>query len=290
MSPEEPTDPNMHWDGTRWLRYDGQQWTDATTGEPLAAEPAVTPGGAHQWLGLTPPKKPGLVIGIVAAAVVVLIIIIVAVVAGGKKDTAPSPSAPSVALRTTAETCESIINLINAQEYLDVTPEQAERMRSEIPRAQQPLKEHITALVASYEALALITTPPPDPSDPSREIVALEAEMAATEAWIKSAEAINKACEALGGVAPPVTEPAEPAGPTTTIDEGDWTVGVDIKPGTYRTTEPVSGDCYWGIYRAGSNQSDIIDNGIPTGGRPTVTLKKGQEFTNQGCGTFALVK
>ncbi len=87
-----PNDPNMYWDGTRWLRYDGQQWTDADTGQPVTAEPAVTPGGVYRWLGFTPSKKTGLVIGIVAVAVVVLIVIIVAVVGGGKKDTAPSPS------------------------------------------------------------------------------------------------------------------------------------------------------------------------------------------------------
>ncbi len=269
MSPEEPADPNMYWDGTRWLRYDGQQWTDATTGQPVTAEPAVTPGGVYQWLGFTPSKKTGLVIGIVAAAVVVLIIIIVAVVGGGKKDTTVSPPAPA-ALYTTFETCTSIRNLqiISVYSTMDITSERMESLRSEVPRAQQPLKEYITALVA----------PGANYYDATRAV-----------------SAIGEICRSAGVALSPKAldaspEPAEPAGLPTTIDEGDWTVGVDIKPGTYRTTEPVSGDCYWGIYRAGSNQSDIIDNAIVTGGRPTVTLKKGQEFTNNGCGTFELVK
>lgn len=68
------------------------------------------------------------------------------------------------------------------------------------------------------------------------------------------------------------------------VGEGVWTVGIDIEPGTYRTDAPLLGECYWEITPAGS--SDIIDNDIPTGGYPTVTLQDGQSFTNQGCGTF----
>jgi uncharacterized membrane-anchored protein YhcB (DUF1043 family) len=70
------------------------------------------------------------------------------------------------------------------------------------------------------------------------------------------------------------------------IGEGIWTVGKDVSPGTYRTSTAVSGDCYWSITKTGSNGSDIIQNGIPTGGFPSVTLSVGQDFTNQGCGTF----
>jgi hypothetical protein len=70
------------------------------------------------------------------------------------------------------------------------------------------------------------------------------------------------------------------------IGEGTWTVGVDIEPGTYRTAEAVTQQCYWGIYRSGSNGSDIIDNDIVNGGFPTVQLSEGQDFENNRCGTF----
>ncbi|WP_409329530.1 hypothetical protein [Trujillonella humicola] len=73
---------------------------------------------------------------------------------------------------------------------------------------------------------------------------------------------------------------------TTSIGHGSWTVGRDIEPGTYRTALAVSGDCYWGIYRSGSNGDDIIENDIVVGGYPTVTLSVGQDFENNGCGTF----
>lgn len=69
------------------------------------------------------------------------------------------------------------------------------------------------------------------------------------------------------------------------VGEGVWTVGVDIEPGTYRTVEPVSSTCYWGIYRTGSNGEDIVANDIVTGGRPTVTLSEGQDFQSD-CGTW----
>ncbi len=66
----------------------------------------------------------------------------------------------------------------------------------------------------------------------------------------------------------------------TSIEQSTWTVGRDTEPGTYRTSTAVFGQCYWGIYRAGTNGGDIIDNDIVTGGFPTVQLSEGQEFTN----------
>ena len=70
------------------------------------------------------------------------------------------------------------------------------------------------------------------------------------------------------------------------IGQGTWTVGRDIEPGTYRTREAVVGDCYWAILASGTNGGDIIENDIPSGGFPTVTLSAGQDFENNGCGTF----
>jgi hypothetical protein len=93
--------------------------------------------------------------------------------------------------------------------------------------------------------------------------------------------------------APPtaVSEPAaevttKPAAAAVTVEDGIWTVGVDIPAGKYRTTAPVSGDCYWAITKSGTNGEDIISNDLPSGGRPQVTVKKGQDFNTQGCGTW----
>ena len=70
-----------------------------------------------------------------------------------------------------------------------------------------------------------------------------------------------------------------------TVGDGVWVVGVDIEPGTYRAVD-VSPDCYWGIYTSGTNQDDIINNGIPGGGNPQVTLSEGQDFESQRCGEW----
>ncbi|SOC46716.1 hypothetical protein SAMN05660748_0412 [Blastococcus aggregatus] len=70
------------------------------------------------------------------------------------------------------------------------------------------------------------------------------------------------------------------------VEQGTWTVGRDIEPGTYRTKDAVIGQCYWEITAGGTNGSDIIDNDIVSGGFPTVSLSAGQVFTNSRCGTF----
>lgn len=94
--------------------------------------------------------------------------------------------------------------------------------------------------------------------------------------------------------APSPVAPTEAAAPTKaaapTIEDGIWTVGDDFPAGTYKVVTPVTRMCYWGIYKSGTNQANIIDNDIVTGGRPTVTLKRGQDFKSSGCGTWAKVK
>lgn len=70
------------------------------------------------------------------------------------------------------------------------------------------------------------------------------------------------------------------------MENGTWTVGDDIQPGTYRPKATVGATCYWGVYRSGTNGSDIIQNDIPGGGKPTVKLSKGQDFKSSSCGSW----
>lgn len=63
-------------------------------------------------------------------------------------------------------------------------------------------------------------------------------------------------------------------------------VGEDVAPGRYRTIDTVGADCYWKITKSGSNGSDIIENDIPGGGKPTVTLSKDQDFSTRDCGQW----
>ncbi|MDT0168864.1 MULTISPECIES: hypothetical protein [Micrococcaceae] len=115
----------------------------------------------------------------------------------------------------------------------------------------------------------------------SREskVAAREAEVGKADAAVKTAEAAVKAREdAVTG--------AEKAKAARTVGDGTWTVGTDIEPGTYRAAAAVGSTCYWGIYRSGSNGSDIIENDIPGGGRPVVTLSAGQDFNSTRCGKW----
>ncbi|WP_188536968.1 hypothetical protein [Kocuria dechangensis] len=116
-----------------------------------------------------------------------------------------------------------------------------------------------------------------------REDAVKEAEGALKERedGIKEAEgAVKKREEAVSG--------AEQKKAENTIQEGTWTVGVDIAPGTYRSTGDVGSRCYWAILASGTNGDDIIANDIPGGGRPSVTLSEGQDFETARCGTWQL--
>lgn len=106
-------------------------------------------------------------------------------------------------------------------------------------------------------------------------------------ASVKTAEAAVKTAEAAVKTREDAVAGAEKAKAANTIKEGTWTVGVDVEPGTYRANSDVTSSCYWGIYRTGSNGSDIIDNDIVSGGRPSVTLSAGQDFKTSRCGTWS---
>lgn len=73
------------------------------------------------------------------------------------------------------------------------------------------------------------------------------------------------------------------AGAKPTIKGDDLVhVGEDVPAGTYRVATAVGGDCYWKKSKDAEGD-DIIDNDIPAGGRPQVTLKSGQWFTSKDC-------
>jgi hypothetical protein len=82
----------------------------------------------------------------------------------------------------------------------------------------------------------------------------------------------------------PAAKPTKAAAPAKqTIEEGTWTVGEDFPAGTYKVTEAAGEECYWARKR--SADGDIIANGLG-GGKPKVTLKKGETFETSGCPPF----
>lgn len=111
------------------------------------------------------------------------------------------------------------------------------------------------------------------------KVTARETEVGKADAAVTTAEAeVKKREEAVTG--------AEKTKAANTIGDGTWTVGTDIEPGTSRAAADVGSSCYWGIYATGSNGSNIIDNELPGGGRPSVALSGGQDFKSSRCGTW----
>lgn len=90
---------------------------------------------------------------------------------------------------------------------------------------------------------------------------------------------------------PPVTQtqtvtytPPPPPGPKTTITaDGTYQVGVDILPGTYRSTG--GGDCYWARLRTLAT-NDIIDNDNASGPAVVAILPSDAAFLTKRCGTW----
>ena len=96
------------------------------------------------------------------------------------------------------------------------------------------------------------------------------------------------AAKTAAAVAPKLS--AKPAQVRFSDEDTPGRVGGDFPAGTYRVTASVAGmDCYW-LKASNAEGSDIVDNGLPQGGRPQVTLKKGQWFTSERCGTWVLQK
>jgi hypothetical protein len=81
------------------------------------------------------------------------------------------------------------------------------------------------------------------------------------------------------------TKAAAPAPPPRiTIPDGTWTIGEDYPAGRYVATG-TDGTCYWEVDRSGTNGQDIVSNGTGPGNL-RVSLKAGQDFHSQNCGTW----
>jgi hypothetical protein len=117
-------------------------------------------------------------------------------------------------------------------------------------------------------------------------IAAREAKVTARETEVGKADAAVKAADAAVKKREEAVTGAEKTKAANTIGDGTWTVGKDIEAGTYRAAADVGSSCYWGIYATGSNGSNIIENDLPGGGRPTVALAGGQDFKSSRCGKW----
>ena len=148
-----------------------------------------------------------------------------------------------------------------SKEYSALADESAER-QVQLKEAEEDYR----VLEADYQTL-------------SQDVQQREVKAGERETAVQKAEAAVKARESAVAA-------VEKQKAAETIIDGTWTVGANIAPGTYVTAAEVGSSCYWGIYRSGSNGEDIIQNDIPGGGRPSVTLAEGQDFKSSRCGKW----
>jgi hypothetical protein len=74
-----------------------------------------------------------------------------------------------------------------------------------------------------------------------------------------------------------------------TISDGMHEVGVDIKAGQYKTSVPEGASCYWERSRDDSGDSTIANELQDGPARQSVTIKKGEFFKTEDCGTWKRV-
>lgn len=78
----------------------------------------------------------------------------------------------------------------------------------------------------------------------------------------------------------------------TVAGDGEYMVGQDMQPGTYKTAGPATGslgDCYWERDKdsSGSMSSIIANDNLAGSGR--VTVNKGEIFKSKGCQDWSKV-
>lgn len=83
---------------------------------------------------------------------------------------------------------------------------------------------------------------------------------------------------------PTKTVTAEPAAAVAAMPgDGTYEVGVDVQPGTYVSTTPGSGNCYWARLTGKDGIGGITENGN-SAGQVVVTIKAGDKFfESRGC-------
>ena len=84
--------------------------------------------------------------------------------------------------------------------------------------------------------------------------------------------------------APSPKKTTEPE-PKSTISDGIHEVGVDVKAGQYKTSVPEGAFCYWERSR-GDPISDSTSSYKEGPAHLSVTLKKGESFETEDCGTW----
>jgi hypothetical protein len=86
---------------------------------------------------------------------------------------------------------------------------------------------------------------------------------------------------------PSTPKPTQP--PVSTIEDGQYAVPAEVKPGTYRAPNP-GGDCYWARLKGFSGDlDDVLANGNPTGPARVAIAATDKGFESARCGGWKKV-
>ena len=110
------------------------------------------------------------------------------------------------------------------------------------------------------------------------------AEPSATATASKPAEAKSAPSASKAPEAKKTTEPVA----DSTMGEGTYQIGVDAKPGRYKTQVPQdSANCYWQRTKNDSGDMDsiIANDNLNPGARASITVNSGEFFKSSGCWT-----
>jgi hypothetical protein len=102
---------------------------------------------------------------------------------------------------------------------------------------------------------------------------------------LEGSDAVEKAVNFTGSIDAEMYEPAWPPEPgTSEFDDGEYEVGVDIEPGTYRIREAAT-NCYWERLSSFSGiNTDIIENSRADGFATVTVLETDVGFASTDCG------
>jgi hypothetical protein len=153
-----------------------------------------------------------------------------------------------------------------------------------VPVQQQPKKPKRfgcpTVIITAVAALSLGGI-----GGGSGDDTAATAEPSATVTVTESAEAAARKAPAAKKTTNPEPEPE------STMGDGTYEIGVDAKPGRYKTRVPEDSDCYWERLKddRGGFNSIIANDNVNPGARASVTVKRGEFINSKDCGTWTRV-
>jgi hypothetical protein len=138
-------------------------------------------------------------------------------------------------------------------------------------------------LIGFVMALLGGTDTAPTTAEPIAPVTVTETETVTETAEAKPAPTASKA---------PTTKNTTEPKSESTMEEGSYEIGVDAKPGRYKTRVPEdSFGCYWERTKDDSGDFDsiIANDNVNPGARASVTVKRGEFFKSNGCGTWTMV-